>query len=873
MRRLLFALTLLIGLSLYTNAQFPGGGQRPGGGGGQAPNGRLYGKVVDNNNKAVEAASVTLVTNKMDSATKKPKEVIVGGMLTSGNGEFSIDNVPVFGRYKLRITGIGFKAIEQNVGFEMPNRNATTDPMAMLGALDKDLGNIKLQIDEQQLSGVTVTSSRPQLQLGVDRKIFNVDRNITSAGGSALDVMRQVPSVNVDVDGNVTVRNAAPQIFVDGRPTNLTLEQIPADAIESIEIITNPSAKYDASGGVAGILNIVLKKNRRVGYSGNLRANIDSRARFGLGGDINVRQSKINVFANANYNQRKSISTGFTNRLTTFPNFRSSTNQTDRNVSEGYFMFFRGGFDYFLDNRNTITINGNYVRGQFEPENINRSANRTDSTNGITTTNFNLRTTNTLGRFINRGGQISYKHNFPRAGKELTSDFTYNRSSNNNGNFINSEFFNFEGGPKVGDSLSRQAIQGMSENMVFQIDFVNPLNDKTKFEAGVRTNFRRNEQVNNFFGIEGNAERFLASLSSSFNSKEYIHAGYVNFSKQLKNFNYQLGLRAESSTFDGTVPGKQPINIDYPLSLFPSVFLSQKLGNDQDLQVNYSRRINRPNFFQLFPFVDISDSLNIQRGNPTLQPEFTNSIELSYSKIFKNRDNFLATVYFKNTNNMISRFQQRDSIEGKQVLINTFINANRSYITGLELTTRNKLTKWWDINANLNLFRSQIQIDIPGQQQQEPLNSYFAKLNNTFRLPKNLTLQLSGDYQSRTILPQGGGGGRGGMGGGGPFGGGAQTTTQGFIRPNYGVDAALRFEFLKNKTAAISVNIQDIFRTRVYDAYSFSPFFTQDVFRRRDPQLVRVNFSWRFGKFDASLFKRKNTKAESGIDTGGGMGM
>lgn len=288
--------------------------------------------------------------------------------------------------------------------------------------------------------------------------------------------------------------------------------------------------------------------------------------------------------------------------------------------------------------------------------------------------------------------------------------------------------------------------------------------------------------------------------------------------------------------------------------------------------MNYSRRINRPNFFQLFPFVDLTDSLNVQQGNPGLQPEFTNSLEVSYSKIFKNRDNFLITAYFKNTNDLISRFQVQgfDSTFSRPLLINTFINANRSYVTGIEMTTRNKITKWWDINANLNLFRSQILIDLPGQPQQPALNSGLVKLNNTFRLPKNFTLQLSGDYQTKTILPQGGGGGRmGGMGG--PFGG-IQTTAQGFIRPNYGVDAALRFEFLKNRTAAISVNIQDIFRTRVYDAFSSSPIFEQNVLRRRDPRLVRINFSWRFGKFDAALFKRKNTRAESGVDTGG-MGM
>src|SRR5215207_6654678 len=313
-------------------AQFPSGQMR---GNGQPPTGRFYGKIVDAANKGIEAASVTLVTTKMDSATKQPKDLIVGGMLTSNTGDFSVENIPLFGKYKLRITGIGYKQQEKQVAFEMPNRNSgVSDPSAMLGALDKDLGNIKLEIDDKILSTVTVTASKPLVQMGIDRKIFNVDRNITSAGGSAIDVMKNVPSVNVDIDGNVTLRNNAPQIFVDGRPTNLTLEQIPADAIESVEIITNPSAKFDASGGTAGILNIVLKKNKRVGYSGNLRVNVDSRGKFGGGGDINIRQNRINILASGMYHQRKSIGTGETIRQNLIYNLNTS-NQQDRSIMNG----------------------------------------------------------------------------------------------------------------------------------------------------------------------------------------------------------------------------------------------------------------------------------------------------------------------------------------------------------------------------------------------------------------------------------------------------------------------------------------------------------------------------------------------------------
>ena len=349
----------------FVYAQPPAGmGNR---GGGQQISGSLYGKILETKSgKPVEYASVQLLQNKMDTITKKRKETVIGGMLTRSNGDFSIENVPVFGPLLLKVTGIGFKEYTQDVSFNVKRGG---DPGAMMNALDKDLGNIKIEIEEKILGNVTVTSERPGLQLGIDRKIFNVDKNLVSAGGTAVDIMRNIPSLNVDIDGNVTMRNNAPQVFVDGRPTTLTLEQIPADAIQSVELITNPSAKFDASGGTSGILNVVLKKEKKVGYNGSIRTNIDSRARIGLGGDINLRQQKLNLFASGMLNQRKSISNGTTTRTNLFDAPDTYISQTDRSVQRGQFGFGRAGMDYFMSNRNTLSLSANIARGSFKPYN------------------------------------------------------------------------------------------------------------------------------------------------------------------------------------------------------------------------------------------------------------------------------------------------------------------------------------------------------------------------------------------------------------------------------------------------------------------------------------------------------------------------
>jgi outer membrane receptor protein involved in Fe transport len=394
-----------------------------------------------------------------------------------------------------------------------------------------------------------------------------------------------------------------------------------------------------------------------------------------------------------------------------------------------------------------------------------------------------------------------------------------------------------------------------------------------KIEMGVRAQLRKTDSRNAFYVADPSGHYVLQPSSQiDYESNDQVYAAYATFSSQVKSFGYQLGLRAESSDYEGKlVKTGELFNIDFPISLFPSVFLSQKLGETQSLQLNYSRRINRPGFWQLTPFTDSSDRLNPSKGNPALQPEFTNSFELSYEKTFKNKGNFLASIYYKHTDDLITRFQTSETgANGEDIIVNSYINANSSFVTGLEMTSRNNLTKWWEFTPNFNLYTSDVKINIAGEQDQPRLTSFFVKINNTFKLPKNVTIQLSGDYQSKTVLPPGGsGGGRGGFGGGGGmmFGGPA-SSSQGYVRPNYGVDMAIRYEFLKNRTASLSLNVNDIFRTRRSDIHSESSFFQQDAFRRRDPQVLRLNFNWRFGKFDASLFKRKNMKnpGDGGMD-------
>ena len=887
----LLSLLILSFLFLCGFSQIPpGGGQgRPGGMGGQAQTiGHFYGKVVDSKTgKGIDGVSVQLVRSKFDTATRKAKDVAIAGKITDKHGDFSLENLPIFGNFRLRVTAIGYKTYDQTVSFDLkfPRQGAQgMDMQQALNAVDKDLGNIKLESSgAQTLAQVTVTASKPLISLGVDRKVYNVEKDISAPGGTGVDVMKNVPSVSVDIDGNVTLRNSTPTILVDGMPTTLTLDQIPADAIESVEIITNPGAKYDASGGTSGILNIILKKNRKAGYNGNLRAGVDERGKINAGGDLNVKQGKFNVFISGNFNQRKSISPGTTNRYTfgipTNPDsslrYPDSLQQYDNSVNEGYFAFGRAGVDYFLDNRNTISMSGVLVHGTFTPY-INSDIYVDTLYPTGTVSSYTRRVSNTNTEFNNHGGQLSYKHNFPKSGEELSANANLSTGTNHSNNLVSSNIHFQKDGPVSSVYNQQQISSGNNTYFTAQSDFTNPLGDKSKFEAGIRAAIRNVSSVNNYYNILPDTVIPLTLYNSQYEYHDQVFAGYLTYSNAIKDFGYQVGLRAENSTYQGSSNyAVEDVNNaghlkdtigsfsnNYPISLFPSIFLTQKLKGDHELSLSYTRRIDRPSFFQLFPFTDYSDSLNISRGNPNLKPQFTNSLELAYQKTFPGSNTFIASVYYKYTTNLITRFQEpgTNPISGDPVFINTYINANSAFVGGFELIGRNSITKWWDLTSNINIFTSQINAQDSSVSSQGQTYSWFGKLNNTFKLTKKLTLQVTADYTSKTVLPPGGSANTGGGGRG--FGSTVTGNSQGYSKPTGGLDASLKYEFLKNKAASITLSMSDILRTRVSDVVTQTPQFNQEVLRRRDPQFVRLQFNYRFGKFDASLFKRKNTKGD-----------
>ncbi len=868
--------------ALSLQAQFPAGGA-----GRNIPNmGHIYGKLVDSSGHPVSEATVLLLHNKYDSATKKSKMVLLKGLTTKENGDFSFEDLPIIGAMRLKISATGYKPLEQQVNFQMrmpsggapkPGADVTQTINAMsstINGFDRDLGNIKLAVDIAQLQGVTVTASPPTLKMDIDKKVYNVEKDLVNAGGTAMDVMKNVPSVNVDIDGNLTLRNAPPLLYIDGRPTTLTLDQIPADAIESVEIITNPSAKYDASGGGAGIVNIVLKKNRKSGYNGNVRAGVDSHGAFNGGLNFNVRQNKFNFTANGFYNQNKGVTDGNVNRYN-YTDTPTSIYQNQVNKNGGAFAFGSVGLDYFVTNRTTFSLTYIHVHGQFQPVETLDNTNYTYFPSG-TDSSYSQGTINTNRTFDANGLQFAFKHLFPKEGENITADLNYFDGTNVNNALTVTNYLTGQPGSDVAFD-QQQKIDGSGTNkfLTIQTDYVHPFDAKTKLEAGLRLNTQHLvSNTNTYYDTSGMGDFYLVpAASTNYENTNNVYAAYISFTSGFKDFGYQAGLRAESSNYTGELlDTKENFSNSYPISLFPSLFLSQKLGGKQELQISYTRRINRPNFFQLIPYTNYSDSLNITQGNPNLLPEFTNNFEFSYLKTIKGNNTLLASVYYKRTNQLITRYLDSftNEITGKPGIVSTWVNANYSQTYGAEFTAVTSITKWFDLTSNINVYNSYINITNVNTTSQPALWSWFGKLNGSFKLPWKLKMQVTGFYQSKSNLPVNS---SAGTQGGGPGGGaGVTSASQGYISPFWAVDAALSKSFLKNDAASVSISISDIFKSRWSDQYSFQQgLFSQQYDRIRDPQLVRVNFTYRFGKMDVSLFKRKNMNSSGSQDAMQGM--
>ena len=835
---LFISLNLLVLVSFAQNEEEPQVPSRI-----ETMSGKIYGKLVDNTGKPIEAASVLLYSVKGDS--------LISGIFSKSNGDFSFSNLPpAISAFLIVISAVGFEKIERKV--------ETTNKENNQQAFQKDLGNIELVSSIKQLSNVTVSVSKPALHLGIDRKIFSVDKSLTATGGTAVDVMRNIPLVSVDIDGNVELRNSAPQIFVDGRPTILTLDQIPADHIDKIELITNPSAKFDAASS-AGIINIILKKNKRVGLNGLVSVSGGVPSLFSSNLNLNFRQGKFNVFANGGYNQSGGEATGKTARQNKQNGVITDYfNQYSLNRRSRKFSSVRIGTDYFIDNRNTVTVSQNFVRGRFGDDETQHQE-YLDELEQLQY--YGLRESDGRSRFDRKETRVGYKHNFPKEEKELTADVTYNYGTRSSDANIFNSYFYPDGSVYQPPAIVRNEGSTGDKELTMQADYTDPVGLHAKIEAGIRSYIHHSDNRYDAFTVSNGQESKLP-LGNNYQYREMVNAAYATYSNKNKkeNFSYQLGLRAEFSKFEGDmIDSSFKFGYNYPgsleniwKSLFPSFFLSQKISEDDEIQFNYTRRIRRPRFWQLNPFIDITDPVNLRQGNPQLKPEFVNSFEFNYSKNYK-RGNFLSTLYFRNNPEDITEYS--DTISAAQyqqlnnaaidpnAILNTYVNASTTNRYGIEFTLQHKIADIFDLVPSLNLQYRTTKANINSLSLSNKGFNWEGQMTMNYKIAtkassffNNFSLQFSADYESPQVIPQG------------------KRIAE------FDADFAIRKDFLKDKKATFTFAINDVFNTRKWGTIYDTDQFYQDSYRRWNVRNFRLTFTYKFGDPNFTLKKRSGDR-------------
>ena len=773
--------------------------------------------------ETIPFASAVLI-NKTTKANVKVAQ-------TDINGAFVMADIPA-GTFTFKISYVGYQTmVRDNVVIT-----------ASSGTLN--FGDIKMNASKGNvLSEVTVTAQKAPMQMGIDKKVFSVDQSLVSEGGSAGDLLQNVPSVSTDIDGNVSLRGSTGvKVLIDGKPSLIAggnvaqiLQSIPASSIESVEVITNPSAKYDAEGQ-SGIINIVLKKNTKLGFNGSAAVTAGNRDNYNANTNLSFQNSKVNLYGNYSYRYGNRIGGGYQDifyKQPTNTTVFANQNTTSSSLDKGHNA--KAGLDYYLTQKSVISLSGSYNSRENDRDELTDIQQLSSSRNTV----LNSYTTNK-----NNGSGNSYDLNldfnqkFKKPKEELTFNFGYSHGDNDNFQTYNSNVTNLNGTPvDLRQSLQRTTNNGNNTNYNIQLDYSLPVGKAGKVEAGYRSQIRLSD--NNQY-----ADSVLTTgvydpnnkLINDFSSKDQVHALYLNYQNQIKDFGYQVGLRAEDAQlnthlngFTGNVLTGSDGKIEYK-RLYPSVFLTQKLKGDQQVQLSYTRRVNRPRPWDTNPFLDVSDRLNYRAGNPNLLPEDVHSFELGYSKYWK-KVTLTSSLYFRQTNDVIQRVR---SIPVNGIITTTPQNLSHQINSGLELIGRFDLIKTLNFTTNVNLYQSKFAGD---DRYNIPSNSGFswnANLTGNLTVVKNVSLQMRGDYRA------------------------AEVMAQGKRNAMYGIDGGAKYDF-PNKKASLSFNVRDIFNTRKWSMTTDDNYTNVDFARRMQGTMGNLTFSYRFGK---STFNFKKTKKD-----------
>lgn len=798
--------------------------------------GKIVGRVVDaSNQQAIPYATVSIL-----SAADTTK-LITGGM-TDDEGKFSVEQIPV-GEYVAQVNFLGY-AMQSFKGVKLTPEQ-----------LSYTMGTVSLRSGAADIAEVEVTAEKNAMQIGLDRKIFNVEKTALAKGGTATDVLRNTPSLNVDMDGNISLRGSqGVTVLINGRPSSLTganrkaiLDQIPANMVERVEIITNPSAKFDPDG-VSGMINIVLKKNKLEGFSGNVSGGVGTifnKWDFNTG--ISYRTNKINLYGNYGLNAAQRGYSGHTDRTT----FASDTSFALHSSEDGdrinAYHFAKVGLDYYMTEHSTLAINAS----------INPSAGKTNGATqyqyfdeNVVLSSGSARTAREKYNRFSFDAGVNFNQKFKKhAGRELVFDGTISQNSNHDNNHYAQYYWD-----NVGDTTSLPLLQNNLQDfsnrvITSQLDYTHPIKKSGKLETGIKSTIRNIDNALNGMNYDHASNSYItnSTISNTFAYREQVYAWYSTYGQKVKKWSFQGGLRLEQALTTSKLMTTNQEFVNNYFSYFPSAHIGYELNNQQQVQVSYSRRINRPSIWNLNPFANYSDPYNIRRGNPFLRPEYINSLDLSYIKYFKSIT-ITTSLYYRYTTNIMRRLSVVDTATGVSTL--SFYNFSKSEESGIELIVSGNLTKWWRFNGSANVYKvAENGSNLDASYRNNTVWANFSFYSN-FSVPKGKLKGLQAELVANYTPPM--------------------KLVQGKIYMGAWSSIAVSKTFLKDKLT-VSLRLEDPFYLQKFSFNNKVSTFKSIGERRWESRIGWLNVNYTFGKMDMQT--RRKIQRRGGGGGGSDMGM
>lgn len=797
--------------------------------------GSVKGRVVDrNSNESLSFVNVTVTRNGSDKALK--------GAITDEKGSFSIGNLP-YGDYTLTAAFLGYKTVTHSFSVTQQKKSHSFNP---------------LYISEEaaMLAEVTVTGQKQTMKLEIDRKSFDVSQEIINAGGAATDVLENIPSVEVDADGNISLRgNTGVEVWINGKAGGLTgdnrseiLEQLPAESIERIEVIDNPSAKFSAEGSV-GIINIVLKKDRKAGYYGSLQGSGSTRGSANTSFNINYSSASLDAFFNIGYRHRSGKGLTKSNQQSFSSNEYQWYDSSQRN--RGNNLFSRAGLTWHATSKDDISLSGTMMTGG---RNNNSSIPYHYGTIGADSdSRMMLRRTTGDNESHMYYGELNYRHNFS---DHHSIDFTvdFNRWKNDESTIYQDSTVYYDGETETLYSYQSRPQTVSNRKWEVKLDYENAINDNFKIEAGYQGNFSHENSPQESYEDDSWSGSQPVEDQDFYNRFIYdmdLHALYATVSLSIGKIGIMAGLRGEywkvhTESFSweqehDASKRDEPFEKDY-LQLFPSAFLSYQVTPTRQLQLNYTRRLRRPWGGQLNSFKNTRDASIISYGNPELTPEYSHSFSLNYLSTQTNYS-LLLSAYYRPTTDVIQSISYESSVDG--LMYSTNMNVAKSLSTGLEMTLKNRICRILDLTTSANAYYYKLyafNYDIDGQTVSGDADNNFtwnARVQAGLMLPYDISFQLSGRYRAR------------------------QVVTQGYRKSSFNMDLGLRKTFF-NKLITLSVNCRDLLNSRRWKTYTGDNTFSRYQERQRNGRDVTFTVTWNFGNIKQNK-KRQNERTDSSI--------